>query len=270
MRDNINIGFIGAGRVGTSLGKYLSINGFNVTEYFSRSLDSAEDSAAFIGGGCKAVHNLCDLSADIIFITVNDNSIGTVAAELAALPKDKLNDRLFCHTSGSMSAEILNPISDKSDTARTASLHMLLSVNDKFESCKDFGKAFFTLDGCGAEELRAIIDLCGNGSRIIDSACKAKYHAAAVFASNFAVALSHIGCSLLEECGFEYNEALNALAPLIRLNAENIAKYGPKKALTGPAQRGDTVTLKHHRSVLDGKYLEIYNALTDIIITEIK
>ncbi len=252
MNKNIKIGFIGAGRVGTSLGKYLSNNKFDIVGYFSHSMSSAKESAEFIGSNCTAFENLKDLviASNIIFITTNDSEIGSVCTKICALGKENINSKIFCHTSGSLSsAEILKPLSDLD--AKTASLHMLLAVSDKFKSYTDFTKAFFTLEGEGSSKIHDIISACGNQFRVIEPQHKTKYHAAAVFASNFIAALSHLGCSLLTECGYSYDEAKHALAPLVELNVQNIINQGPQKALTGPIERGDFGTVKKHLDCFD-------------------
>ena len=41
----MRIGIIGAGKVGTTLGKYLSIHGKNVTGFYSRTHESADEAA---------------------------------------------------------------------------------------------------------------------------------------------------------------------------------------------------------------------------------
>lgn len=246
MKENTKIGFIGAGRVGTSLGKYLSNNGYNIIGYYSKSQNSALMSAEFIGDKCTAFENINDLAlaSDIVFITTNDGSVESVCNDLCCLSKEHLCGKIFCHTSGSLSSDILKPIYTLG--GKTASLHMLLAVSDKFKSYSDFEKGFFTLEGCGSQEILEIVKSCGNQCRIIKSQYKAKYHAAAVFASNFVVALSHIGCSLLTECGFSYNDAVSALTPLIELNVQNIINQGPENALTGPIERGDFETVYKH------------------------
>ena len=77
---------------------------------------------------------------------------------------------------------------------------MLLAVNDKFTSYKDFREAFFTVEGSGvpAEVLKVRQPL----SNSLAPKTKSKYHAAAVFASNFVVALAELFLRTLEECGF--------------------------------------------------------------------
>ena len=44
---HMNIGFIGAGKVGVSLGKYLTERGMTVTGYYSKSRSSASMAAEF-------------------------------------------------------------------------------------------------------------------------------------------------------------------------------------------------------------------------------
>ncbi|MGN0704214.1 MAG: NAD(P)-binding domain-containing protein, partial [Lentihominibacter sp.] len=74
MRGGVQLrtGFIGAGKVGTSLGKYFSEGGLNVKGYYSRSAGSAQDAARF-----TATEAFDDMEAlvkecDVIFLTVPD------------------------------------------------------------------------------------------------------------------------------------------------------------------------------------------------------
>ena len=75
----MNIGFIGAGKVGTAFGKYLSNNGFNVEGYYSKREKSAQHAARYCDS--RAYVNMKDLTqkVDIIFITTNDDEIEKVA-----------------------------------------------------------------------------------------------------------------------------------------------------------------------------------------------
>lgn len=269
---NNKIGFIGAGKVGTSLGKYLSDNGFSIIGYFSRSANSASESAEFVG--CAAFDSISDLvsNCDIIFITTTDSAIQSVCSELQSLGGDAVRGKIFCHTSGSISSEILNPLHNLG--ALSASMHMLLAVSDKFKSYSDFKNAFFTVEGNGIDGLIKIIKQCGNKYIVIKPEFKVKYHAAAVFASNFVVALSHISCSLLTECGFSYDDAAASIAPLLELNVKNIISQGPQKALTGPVERGDFETVKKHLECFeptdtDVVAKEVYKIMTRALMQQI-
>lgn len=76
------------------------------------------------------------------------------------------------------------------------------------------------------------------------------YHAAAVFASNYVVALVDESVSLLEAIGWSREEALEGLAPLMQNALAAALKQGPTAALTGPIRRGDADTVARHVEAL--------------------
>lgn len=80
-------------------------------------------------------------------------------------------------------------------------------------------------------------------------------------------ALAEIGTQLLIQCGFERSDAEKALGPLIEGNAEKIAKVGAVKALTGPIERNDIMTVHNHLEVLDGDIRNIYLALSKQLVS---
>lgn len=268
----MRIGFIGSGKVGTSMAKYLYNNGFTISGFYSRTLDSTVSSAAFINEQCQAFSSLNKLviDSDIIFITTSDSAITTVCNEIYSLADRgaiNISGKTVSHTSGALSSEILSPL--KEFGAKTASVHMLIPVNDKFSSFDKFSSAFFTIEGEDTEDVKKVLKKCGNRFIMINHEAKVKYHAAAVFASNFIVALSHQACSLLTQCGFTYDDALSALTPLIVSNTQNIISAGPQSALTGPVARGDFKTVQAHIEALDdGGERDVYIALTNALIAQ--
>ena len=71
-------GFIGAGKVGFSLGKYLKENGVEITGYFSKSPESAKSAADFTNTKLyKSIENILS-DSDTLFITVPDGQISKV------------------------------------------------------------------------------------------------------------------------------------------------------------------------------------------------
>ena len=76
--ETIKFGFIGAGKVGFSLGKYLKENNINVIGYYSRKLHSSQEAAFFTD--TKHFENLNELvnNSDVIFITTPDSQIEQV------------------------------------------------------------------------------------------------------------------------------------------------------------------------------------------------
>ena len=138
----IKFGFIGAGKVGFSLGKYLKENNINVIGYYSKSQHSAKEAAIFTN--TKQYSSLEDLikNSDAIFITTSDNQISSVWNEIKKLP---IKEKLICHCSGSISSDIFSNINNLG--AYGYSIHPMFAISDKYNSYKDLSKAFITIEG---------------------------------------------------------------------------------------------------------------------------
>ena len=102
-------------------------------------------------------------------------------------------------------------------------------------------------------DLIPILTEAGLRFQIIDPSSKTRYHLAAVYASNLVCGLIGEASRLLQECGFGEEDALNALSPLIAGNVEHALAVGPVRALTGPVERGDVITLEKHLSVCESE-----------------
>ena len=57
--------------------------------------------------------------------------------------------------------------------------------------------------------------------------------------SNHVVALIQESLSLMQECGFDEESALKALAPIMLGNMQHIVENGTVNSLTGPVERAD-------------------------------
>ena len=77
----MNVGFIGAGKVGFSLGKWFAHNGVTVTGYWSRRRESAGEAALFTGTQAFDSTEALVRASDVIFLTVPDGMIPTVFVE---------------------------------------------------------------------------------------------------------------------------------------------------------------------------------------------
>lgn len=87
-------GFIGAGKVGFSLGKYLAEGGVPVAGYYSRSKSSAEEAAAFTGSRYyEALADIVD-DSDTLFVTVPDGIIGEIWDDMRGL---QVKGKKICH-----------------------------------------------------------------------------------------------------------------------------------------------------------------------------
>ena len=247
------IGFIGAGKVGVSLGKYLLEKGKRVEGYYSRSLESAQWAATFTQ--TTYYDNLQQMisDCDIILFTVPDGAIASVWEEA----KSFISGKIIGHCSGLHSSKIFSDIGSTGSYAY--SIHPLMAVNSKEHSYQELAHAFFTLEGDDKyiQQFQEMFRCMGNNTKIISAENKVKYHAAAAILSNHLTALFDMAQSLFEECGMENREELYQLA---QGNLMHIREIGCVDALTGPVERNDADTVAKHLGVLDSDMKRAYQA----------
>jgi predicted short-subunit dehydrogenase-like oxidoreductase (DUF2520 family) len=236
-------GFIGAGNVGASLGKYFAARGHSVTGYFSRRAADAAAAARFTDS--KPFGSIEHAVADsaVIFVTVPDRAIGDI---WEILRKIDIKGKYICHCSGALSSRVFAGASMCG--AAGLSVHPLAAIDNRWESYLYMQSVSFTVEGerAAAAEMKAFLRAMGNPAEIIDADKKDAYHAGAVFLTNFVVALAHAGSELLLSCGLDRAFVEDASKRLFFANAENIRARGAVSALTGPVERGDAETVRKH------------------------
>lgn len=257
----MRIGFIGAGKMGFTLGKHLkeSTDAFLVG-YFSQNPESAREAAKFTDTKYyEDLNEIAELS-DALFITVPDGQIAVVAQLLDRLGT-VMEGKILCHTSGAVSSQIFSGMHSQ---IYGYSIHPMCAVSSKTSSYINFSKCFITIEG-HERYLDFFVRLFvsfGHEVKIIEQEDKIRYHGAAVMASNLVIGLYHMAQEELLKCGFTSEEAERALNPLFKGNAEKLAEYGCEEALTGPIERCDIETISKHMSVLEGDTLEAYRLLS--------
>ena len=247
----MRIGFIGAGKVGFSLGKFFVSRNIQVTGYYSRHQESAKEAAKFTETKFYKDISMLIKDSDAIFVTVPDGQIRVVYDQL----KDReISEKQICHCSVAMSSKEAFPDANEHG-AFGYSIHPLFPVSSKYDSYQKLADAFFCLEGDLAHmnDWVTLFQNIGVKTRMIESENKVKYHAACAIASNLVCALFAESMELLEACGFEKEEALEALSPLAKSNMEQILSCGPIGALTGPIERGDSLTVSKHLACFKNK-----------------
>lgn len=265
------IGFIGAGKVGFSLGKYIrekTGGAFNIHGYYSQNHDSAVAAAAFAGG--KAFDSAEELAAecDLLLLTVPDGQIEGVWEQL----RDKISNPLLVgHCSGSLDSRVfLSSAGVPSVSHGFGSIHPIMSIRDKDTAYLKLPEAYFTIEGDEPfiDFMDVFLPALGNPHSIIDTDKKTLYHAASVMVSNLVCSLAFEGVEVFKACGLDDEFAEKAWRPLFLGNAENIYSVGPVMALTGPVERADAETVKRHLGALSGEtrqmYLLLSRALADV------
>ena len=259
----MKIGFIGAGKVGFSMGKYLKDKGINVTGYYSRNENSSLEASLFTNTNqYKELKNLVEES-DTIVISTPDDKILEVWNKIKNL---SIKNKFICHLSGSLSSNIFSNISHYG--AYGYSIHPIFPISDKYNSYKSLKNAFITIEGDRKyiNEVKLFIESLGNRTKVLEKSDKTLYHLASVISRNLIIGLINISLNYLKEYGFTEKEAINALYPLIKENIEGINNNGLISSLTGPVERGDFNTINRHLLNIKEEDKDIYISLSNKIL----
>ena len=271
----MQIGFIGAGKVGVSLGKYFKEKGLQVGGFYSRSSESAAWAATFTNTiHYKSLEEIIS-SCDMIFFTVPDDAIASVWEEA----KPFVSGKIIAHCSGLHSSKIFSEMASTKSIAY--SIHPLCAISNREHSWEKLSDTLFTIEGGnqnGQSDIGQDVDIpgmfknMGNRICIVSAENKAKYHAAASLASNHMTADFSMAKDLFMECGFIEKSAEEELYKLASGNLNNILLQGCTDSLTGPIERGDCATVEKHLQVLeeDRKCVYLANARQLIKIAQQK
>ena len=271
----MRIGFIGAGKVGFTLGKYLEQNlkkekiqknlpeTVTVSGYYSRQVESAKEAAAFTDTAVLDDLKKIVCASDVLMLTVPDGRIEAVWDSIKAFD---IKGKLICHCSGAMTSNIFSGVTEAG--AFGYSIHPMYAISSKYESYKELDNSFFTVEGDDryVDKVCSVIRALGNSCVRIDGTDKVKYHGAAVFASNLVTGLLAVSQELLTQCGFSAEEAQRAIVPLFLGNAKAAADRGPVDSLTGPVERCDTETVRKHLNALSGDERSAYAAVSRCLV----
>ena len=244
------VAIIGAGRLGTALGRALAKKGHVIRALTCRNGASARESARIIGQG-KVFHKNRDAAAraQVVFLCLPDQEIRKVVTELA---KERIDwtGKIVFHTSGLLPAKILKPLEDKG--ALAASFHPAQSFARKDISPAHFRGIYFGLEGNrkALALARRIVRQLGGHSLALRPADKPYYHAACTMTSNFLVILLGGGAGLLKLAGIGQKDAVKLLFPLAQGTLRNVKEFDIQDSLTGPVVRGDSATIKAHLDAL--------------------
>lgn len=242
----MNIGFIGAGTVGTALALRLREKGYPVTAVASRSRTSAQRLAERVEG-CVAYDqpNEVARAAELVFVTTPDDAIAPVVAATSWSAQNSV-----VHCNGAASVDILEPAQRAG--ARVGAFHPLQSFSNVEAAIANLPGSTFALE---AEEpllttLRELAEALEGKVVVLGPGDKVLYHAAAVIACNYFYTLAKLATDLWEQFGVARPEAVRALHPLIQGTVNNLVQVGLPQALTGPIARGDLGTIEKHLKAL--------------------
>jgi len=244
------VALIGAGRVATALAVLLERAGYRTVAASGReaSGERVKRNLPFATFSPPSEAHIAARSASLIVLGVPDDNIAALCSELAGRVAFHRGQWVL-HLSGSVGLDALAPAHLLG--AEILSLHPLQSFPSLEEGIRRLpgsAVAVTALDEEGfvaGEELAR--DAGGKPFRLPDEA-KPLYHAAAVFCSNYLVAVEAMADHLFQLAGLP--DPVPMFAPLARTALDETLAHGPAAALTGPAVRGDAGTVRRNLDAL--------------------
>lgn len=234
----MDISVVGAGRVGTALAVLWRRSGHRIVAVAGGSA-TGNRAATHLPGVPVLEPEAAIAGAEVIVIATPDSAIRPVCERLsAALPEGAS----VAHASGASGLDALDAAAAAG--ASTLAVHPYQTCPTVEAAVERMAGATFAVtarDEAGyllGERLAR--DAGGRPFRIADE-LKPLYHASAVFASNYLVTVTALAEQLAGEAGVP--DPADAIALLQEATLENIGRVGPAQALTGPAVRGDALTL---------------------------
>jgi len=264
-----DIAFIGAGRVGQTLGRRLLALGHRLTIVACRTRAAAEQAVAFIGAGQPTTYDeapleLVQTGRGVVCITTPDEAIAPTAVHLARR-QPPWHEVVVFHCSGALSSTVLHVL--RPCGAQVGSMHPLHAFGTAMADPGGLRGVYWCIEGDTAAKhvaRRLIGDLCGHVSEI-QPEHKILYHAAAAVAGNLITGLMSVSFSMLAHCGMAPDQARAMLMRLSEGVLQRIKAEGEVVALAGPISRGDTATVAQHLEqlrTLPPVYEAVYRSLS--------
>lgn len=168
-----------------------------------------------------------------------------LAKEASPAPRVDGGSPAFVHLSGALKLTALKPLSDQGYAV--GAFHPLQSF-PRERPPSAFEGSVIAIDATTPElrlELEHLAEhaLHARPKRVTDDQ-RLLYHAAAVMASNYLIALAGQSAALLGAIGWPRDEAIQALVPLMRGALQSLEQDGLPNALIGPIRRGDARTVQ--------------------------
>jgi predicted short-subunit dehydrogenase-like oxidoreductase (DUF2520 family) len=242
---------IGSGNLAHHLVQAMLNANIDLKGIWARDTDKAKEMGQLYGVPVFNALNQIPQETDLVLLAISDGAIeqlangiqthGIIAHCSGILPVASLGSKQHCG--------VFWPV-------------QTFSKNQKI----DFKKVPVVVQATDEEDQRILevfADLIAAQAIICKESQRQMLHLAAVFVNNFSNHLFALTKDLLQsnELPFE------VLKPLIQETAHKIIEMDPALAQTGPAKRGDTISLNIHRNLLkdDAQLLKLYNILTESI-----
>ena len=268
-----NVAIIGPGRIGQAMGRLLAESRVPIAFIAARNPAASRRAVRFIGMGRPT--GLADpalQNASVFLLTTSDSAVGKVAHELAKLGKgrDAWRGKVVLHTCGSLPSAALDPL--KLRGAAIGSLHPYQTVPSPQAGVRNLRGCFWALEGD-----RPALRVAGSWIKLLNGVAfsvrpedKTLYHLSAFIVCPTVVTLMAQAADLLKRAGVPHRISRPMLRQFVAETAKNFADLGARRALTGPAVRGDWETIRRHRAALRRsapEFESVYQSLLQAMVT---
>jgi predicted short-subunit dehydrogenase-like oxidoreductase (DUF2520 family) len=231
----LDIGVIGAGRVGAVLGAALRTAGHSIVAVSARSASSRGRAAALLPGVPLATPVEVARRSAGVLLAVSDDALAEVVAELAA--SGALGPgQLVAHVSGRHGLAVLQPAADTG--AATLALHPAMTFSGTAADLDLLAGAVFGVTALGRHwpiAERLVADLGGSPVAVPEE-LRPLWHAGLTHGANHLVTLVSSAIDVIRATGVPDPAAV--LRPLLTAALDGALDRGDA-ALTGPVMRGD-------------------------------
>jgi predicted short-subunit dehydrogenase-like oxidoreductase (DUF2520 family) len=244
----LRVAIVGAGKVGSVLGRILVEEGCTISAVVSRTATSARRAGRFLN--CRNAGTspgAIPADTDLLFVTTPHSAVESVARDLAAQPDLRFSRLAACHASGMLTAAALQPLENRGATV--FSFHPLQTFPRDFPPAKISARGItYGVDGspAGLRYARRLARILQGRVLKVPPELRPFYHAACVVASNHLATLLWILERMFSRLGTGERDISRVFRPIIRATLENIERTSPALAMSGPVARGGVETVAQH------------------------
>ena len=238
----LDVGVVGAGRVGAVLGAALQRVGHRVVAVSGVSEESRERAARLLPGTPVLAPEEVVRQAELVVLAVPDDALADLVAGLSATRTWQAG-QLVAHTSGRHGLEVYAPALEHHVLG--LALHPAMTFTGTGLDLDRLVECCFGVTS--PEPLRPVAEALvleiGAEPVWIEESARGLYHAALAHGANHLVTLVAQSLQALRAAGVE--APARVLGPLVSAALDNALRAGDA-ALTGPVARGDAGTVAEH------------------------
>lgn len=238
----LDVGVVGAGRVGAVLGAALQRVGHRVVAVSGVSEESRDRAAHLLPGTPVLAPEDVVRQAELVVLAVPDDALADLVAGLSATRTWQAG-QLVAHTSGRHGLEVYAPALDQHVLG--LALHPAMTFTGTGLDLDRLVECCFGVTA--PEPLRPVAEALvleiGAEPVWIEESARGLYHAALAHGANHLVTLIAQSLQALRAAGVE--SPSRVLGPLVSAALDNALRAGDA-ALTGPVVRGDAGTVAEH------------------------